>query len=567
MIRTFKAVSLARSRLMASVRQKGTNPELIVRRLARLLGLRIRTNGKNLPGSPDVFTMAPKRAVFVHGCFWHRHPACKAATMPKSNREFWEQKFKANLQRDRRKIRKLRSIGFRVMTIWECQVKSPTNLSRVTRKLLRFFETGQQPRKDIPSQKAESFTLSKDGRRIYRDVQRRTGKTIRTRFSLGTPVKRVTSRSQDFLAKSIDLAFLRSEKRPVSKDNGRIIRVADLFSGCGAMSIGVQEACRALGLRFRPVISIDFDRRTTDVYKANFPTAKVHTADIRHLLVGRLGFSLTPAEKKLKKLAGRIDVAVAGPPCQGHSDLNNYTRRRDPKNGLYYRIVRFAKIVKPRNLIIENVPAVVHDRGRVVSRAKKALEALHYKVQDGVLDLTELGVPQTRRRHVLIASLKHDIDLDHLISNSYAKKRSLRWAIADLVKRQSDSAMDRWPGQTKAAKRRIQYLFKHEVHDLPNRLRPPCHRYNNHTYSSVYGRLRWEQPAQTITTGFMCMGQGRFVHPKQPRTLTPREAARLQFIPDFFSFGDKPKAVALADMIGNAVPTKLTYVLALELLR
>ena len=98
-------------------------------------------------------------------------------------------------------------------------------------------------------------------------------------------------------------------------------------------------------------------------------------------------------------------------------------------------------------------------------------------------------------------------------------------------------------------------------------MRPDCHRLKEHSYKSVYGRMYWEQPAQTITSGFTSMGQGRFVHPKAKRTITPHEAARLQFIPDFFSFGDTIRRTSLAEIIGNAVPTKLTYVLALELLR
>ncbi len=114
---------------------------------------------------------------------------------------------------------------------------------------------------------------------------------------------------------------------------------------------------------------------------------------------------------------------------------------------------------------------------------------------------------------------------------------------------------------------RIRFLFRHGRYDLPNHQRPPCHRGNNHTYKSVYGRLHWGKPAQTITSGFTCMGQGRFVHPSAKRTLTPHEAARLQFIPDFFSLGDHVGIAALAEMIGNAVPPKLTYVIALELVR
>jgi len=79
--------------------------------------------------------------------------------------------------------------------------------------------------------------------------------------------------------------------------------------------------------------------------------------------------------------------------------------------------------------------------------------------------------------------------------------------------------------------------------------------------------MHWDQPAQTITSGFTCTGQGRFAHPREPRTITPHEAARLQLIPDFFSFSSDLRRGALCEMIGNAVPAKLAYVLALELLR
>jgi DNA mismatch endonuclease (patch repair protein) len=136
------AISAARSALMASVRQRGTAPELVVRQLARRLKIRFQTNGKHLPGSPDLFMVQPKRAVFVHGCFWHRHPGCKATTTPKSHQEFWLEKFRANLERDRRKIRRLRCLGFRVMTVWECQVKTQENLDRIAHRLVRLFGAG-----------------------------------------------------------------------------------------------------------------------------------------------------------------------------------------------------------------------------------------------------------------------------------------------------------------------------------------------------------------------------------------------------------------------------------------
>lgn len=143
--RTPRAVSKDRSRLMASVRQHGTAPELVVRKVAREAGLVVRTNGRSLPGSPDLFCANPPRAVFVHGCFWHRHPGCRAATTPKTHRDFWIAKFIANVDRDRRKVRQLRVLGFRVMTIWECEVRRSSNSTRLTRRLLRFFESTLSP--------------------------------------------------------------------------------------------------------------------------------------------------------------------------------------------------------------------------------------------------------------------------------------------------------------------------------------------------------------------------------------------------------------------------------------
>lgn len=309
------------------------------------------------------------------------------------------------------------------------------------------------------------------------------------------------------------------------------------------------------------------DEEALDIYKNNFPSATTECTDLRELLRGWMRARPNAVELALKEMLGRVDIAVAGPPCQGHSDLNNYTRRRDPKNGLYFRVARFAKIVRPKHLIIENVPAVLHDKGRVVSRTRRALEKLGYRVDDGVVRLLDLGVPQIRRRHVMVASLTRTPRLEAIVERHRARERTVRWTIGDLRGRKSDSLLDTAAEQTKKMATRIRFLFRHGRYDLPNHQRPPCHRGNNHTYKSVYGRLHWGKPAQTITSGFTCMGQGRFVHPSAKRTLTPHEAARLQFIPDFFSLGDHVGIAALAEMIGNAVPPKLTYVIALELVR
>lgn len=113
----------ARRALMQRVRQKGTPAEKRVAEICRQIGLRYRLNVKSLPGSPDLANKKQRWAIFVNGCFWHHHKGCKLATVPSRNREFWVAKFAANRQRDAKKVKQLRALGFRVLIIWQCQIE------------------------------------------------------------------------------------------------------------------------------------------------------------------------------------------------------------------------------------------------------------------------------------------------------------------------------------------------------------------------------------------------------------------------------------------------------------
>lgn len=126
----------ARSALMQKVRQRHTKPELIVRRTVHALGYRFRLHRKDLPGSPDLALPKHKIAIFVHGCFWHRHPGCRLASTPKSNSEFWNDKFRRNVERDSRKETELRDLGWRVMVVWECETRDPENLRRLIKNFI-----------------------------------------------------------------------------------------------------------------------------------------------------------------------------------------------------------------------------------------------------------------------------------------------------------------------------------------------------------------------------------------------------------------------------------------------
>lgn len=112
-----------RSRIMASVGQRNTGPEILLRRTLHRLGLRYRLNDRKLPGSPDLVFPRFHAVVFVHGCFWHAHEGCKFATKPSSRKNFWKEKFEANVNRDRRNYDALASKGWRVLVIWECSIK------------------------------------------------------------------------------------------------------------------------------------------------------------------------------------------------------------------------------------------------------------------------------------------------------------------------------------------------------------------------------------------------------------------------------------------------------------
>ncbi|WP_428001993.1 DNA cytosine methyltransferase [Acidovorax sp.] len=340
------------------------------------------------------------------------------------------------------------------------------------------------------------------------------------------------------------------------------MRIVDLFSGCGALSLGITEACRALSLNAEHVFASDINPAALDVYKRNFPSAMT-SGEPAETLVGRVGMKISAQERQLQAMLGHVDILAGGPPCQGHSDLNNHTRRSDPRNSLFDVMIRFAQLLSPKHVIIENVPGVRHDVGGVTENGKRALIKLGYSVSEAVLTASEFGAAQRRKRYVLVAT-RNTFHFDAL--PRMPVERTLRWAVEDLMHLSSDAIIDSYAASSKVNRDRIDYLFDHDLHDLPNEMRPPCHRLKNHSYNAVYGRLRWDIPAPTITSGFNSPGQGRFIHPAVRRTLTPHEAARIQSIPDFFDWGNANRE-ALTQMIGNAVPPKLAYRVALEILR
>lgn len=362
-----------------------------------------------------------------------------------------------------------------------------------------------------------------------------------------------------------DYAFLR-QAIPDLRTHGREFRSVDLFCGAGGLTLGVREAVYSLGGTLKTAYAADMNEAAAACFERNFSVPVIRD-DLTTIFNIDGQKKLSNNESKLRSRVDEIDLLMGGPPCQGHSDLNNYSRRDDPKNKLYLVMSRAAMVMRPRHIIIENVPGVAHDKGGAFAQTVAELVQLGYEVDWGIVDSSKFGVAQVRKRLILVASLGGlSSSVAAIIEKYTLGERNVKWAIGDIENNIGVGLMNQAVNPTATTKKRIDYLFDHDLFDLPDSERPACHQKGGHSYRSIYGRIDYSKPSQTVTGGFFNMSMGRNVHPSKRRTLTAHEAARLQFFPDYFDFSPAAKRTVLAQIIGNAVPPKLSYPFARELL-
>ena len=367
----------------------------------------------------------------------------------------------------------------------------------------------------------------------------------------------------------------------------RTLRSVDAFCGCGGLTLGAAQAAIATGRRLESVAAIDVDPDGLALHKANFGTKHILHANASSLVDWHVSgegasshFAYEPEilDPNLAQEVGKIDLFLAGPPCQGHSNLNNKTRREDPRNLLYVTAVALGVGLQAKAILLENVPEVVSDKSDVVTTAKALLRAAGYEfIDNGILAANHMGGAQTRKRYFLSATKvgagESELTIKDVAKGLKHSARPLSWAIgdllSDLLEPQKTGIMDTVPTLSAENLERIRYLFDNDLYVLPNEVRPDCHK-NGHTYPSVYGRLKWDEPAQTITTGFLTPGRGRYIHPIHRRVISPHEAARIQFFPDTYKFvldeTAPPSRSSLTKWIGDAVPPLLGYAATLPLM-
>jgi DNA (cytosine-5)-methyltransferase 1 len=358
--------------------------------------------------------------------------------------------------------------------------------------------------------------------------------------------------------------FIMGSRSPASKGatevpagSDRVYTVADLFSGAGGFTQGLVQSGR-----FRSVFANDFNRWACQTYNANFGPHCIE-GDINRILRRQL-------------LIPKIDIVVGGPPCQGFSLLNK-KREGDPRKDLWRAYMRFVERTEPIAFVMENVPELLKslEFEEICRRTRK----LGYRWAVGILNAADFGVPQRRKRFIMIANRVGIPELPAathadpnggapLIDGRLPAWRTVRQAIGDLppkpigteIRPEQGPPLDLHFGRKPTEKSMLRYRCVPEGGnrvDLQKRRRdltPNCW-IKKQGGTDLFGRLWWDRPSFTIRTEFFKPEKGRYLHPSEHRPITHREAARLMSFPDSFVF--KGTKIEVAKQIGNAVPCNL----------
>jgi DNA (cytosine-5)-methyltransferase 1 len=333
------------------------------------------------------------------------------------------------------------------------------------------------------------------------------------------------------------------------------IKAVDLFCGAGGLTYGLEKS----GIDVR--LGVDVDPDCQYPYEAN-NAARFLKADVRTLTGATISSHL--AEADLTLLAGCA-------PCQPFS---TYSQRRDPKSssdwGMLLEFGRLIAETRPDLVTMENVPQLADN-----DVFRDFVEQLHdYHTWYGVVDCTEYGIAQQRRRLVLLASRLGPVCL--LSPRSLGARRRTVRAVIGSMPLLAAGASD--PQDSVHASAGMSALNLKRIRasqpggswrDWPKALRAPCHhRDSGASYGAVYGRMEWDRPAPTMTTLCHGFGNGRFGHPEQDRAISLREAALLQSFPRKYKFvpkGERVRITTIGRLIGNAVPPRLGEVIGRSL--
>lgn len=319
----------------------------------------------------------------------------------------------------------------------------------------------------------------------------------------------------------------------------------DLFSGCGGLSKGLEDA------EINVSYAVELESRIAEVYKENHPKTVMINKDIRQI---------TDAE--FASLGKNVDLVAGCPPCQGFTRINRNNAKskfNDSRNTLILEYLRAIKIIRPKFIMMENVPEIVHfDKfDYTINELKK----MNYNVSYRIINVSDFGVPQNRKRLILVGSRVASVELPTFNSK---KTITVRDAIGDLKSPENtDDVLQKIHStHTQRILEIIKLIPKDggSRMDLPKKYWLDCHKKKNVGFRDVYGRMSWDKPSPTITGGCLSPSKGRFLHPTQNRSISIREASLLQGFPANYKFNPSYPKSLLAQMIGNAIPPQVAKV-------
>lgn len=323
-------------------------------------------------------------------------------------------------------------------------------------------------------------------------------------------------------------------------------KAIDLFSGAGGLTSGLRKA------GFQVIAAVEVDPVAAETYASNHKGVWIWKDDICKLT----------AEKLCEQVGirpGELDLLAGCPPCQGFSSIRTLNGAReidDPRNDLIGQFIKFAKVLQPKAIMLENVPGLAKDQR--FDRFCKELEALGYPVHGAymIVNAAEHGVPQRRRRLIMMTSKYGLVPFP----KPALRTKSVRDAIGKLPApgASGDPLHDLPDSRSNAVVELIKAIPKDggSRRDLGEENQLDCHK-KCAGFRDVYGRMAWDKVSPTITSGCNNPSKGRFIHPEQDRAITLREAALLQTFPHNYKFSLKRGKTGVSLMIGNALPPEL----------
>lgn len=396
-------------------------------------------------------------------------------------------------------------------------------------------------------------------------VRQLKAKRYRTHIRTGSAISSRPRRSYFKTSGNPEYIYVLHElDKRIKSQHGNLPKALSLFAGCGGLCFGVKAA------GFRIVGASEIHDGYRSIYSLNFPEVPTLTNDVR---------KITAAEcAEIIKREGQIDLMVGGPPCQGFS-LAGKRDPEDARNALFYDYLRIANAIRPKVVLMENVrllTSMLTPDGKLVTDCiLKAFAEMGYKAAFFCLNAKDYGVPQHRERVIFIATrndtaksptvppVSHSAGSD--LFSCVKPYRTFGDAVSDLEFLESGekSKKDKWHFAVSHPEHVIEWLIDvpqgHSAHDNESpEMRPPS------GYNTTYKRQVWNEPGATVATTFAMISGCRNVHPIATRSITIREAMRLQSFPDGFLLRGNVGDIRAA--IGNAVPPLLGYALATHIL-